>query len=393
MTVPPPADSRGVFAALAVGIAGAILWAVALFGGHVDREVVFRAYLFAYLFPLGISLGSLTLLMLHNLTGGDWGDPLRPALRAAARTLPVVALLFLPIALGLAALYPWARPAEWMASDAWAHRRPYLNPPFFFARAAVCFLLWNVLAFVLTRPRMPGAARPRGLSAAGLVLYLFSITHAGIDWLMSRDEAFYSTTFGFILGVGQTLSALAFVLLLLPPAGPSTGRKRGVFNDLGNVLLTLVILWAYVSFMQFLVIWMGNTREDNGWYLARGLGGGEGAGPWRAVALGLVVLHFFLPFLVLLFRATKQYAPALRGVAGVLLAAHVLEEYWLVAPSGRGGATAVAVAPRFDPHWVDAAAFLAVAGLWLACFLWLRARDPRPSDLPDAPAEGVPAHG
>jgi hypothetical protein len=202
------------------------------------------------------------------------------------------------------------------------------------------------------------------------------MTHAGIDWLMSRDTEFYSTTFGFILTVGQTLSALALGVVLMPlltrpaipPEAPPSQRKP-LLNDLGNLLLTLVILWAYVSFMQLLVIWMGNTREDNGWYLERGFGGGGDSFALRIVAALVLLFGFAVPFYVLLFRGAKQRSRILMATAWMLLVAHAIEQYWLVAPSGHDGAAI------FDPHWLDLAAFVALVGIWFAAFLFLLDRD------------------
>ncbi len=187
---------------------------------------------------------------------------------------------------------------------------------------------------------------------------------------MSRDTSFNSTAFGLILTVGQTLAAFAWaiVLLCLPRVRkalwPRIEKPDAAFIDMGNILLVLVILWTYVSFMQFLVIWMGNESDDNSWYVLRGL---SQPGAWRWIGLGLIGFHFFIPFFVLLFRGAKRNGRVLAGVAWMLLAAHVVEMYWLVAPSGNS-------APELKVSWVDAAAFLAVGGCWLAGFFWLLAR-------------------
>jgi hypothetical protein len=382
---------------LAVGIVAGVACVVgALAQGGAARGFFFRGYLFAWMFWLGLSLGGMCIMMLHNLTGGEWGAGLRVVGAAAGKLLPVMVVLFVPILFGLASLYPWDRPAEVAASPVLAHRQAYLNPTFFMVRAAICMAIWCGLIFVLDAWQRGFARRPdarllsriRGLSAIGLILYLWTMTHAGIDWVMSRDTEFYSTTFGFILTVGQTLSAMALGIIVLgrlrvrgelnalaaaahrsEEAPASSGQKEGgvaaILNDVGNVLLTLVILWAYVSFMEFLVIWMGNTREDNTWFVERGLGQPD---PWRWVGLLLVLGHFFVPFYLLLFRRTKQYVPALTAVAWVLLVSHLVEQYWLVAPAGHGAG------PRFDPHWLDGAALLAVGGIWMAGFFWMLPR-------------------
>ena len=222
----------------------------------------------------------------------------------------------------------------------------------------------------------------KGWSAAGLILYLITMTHAGYDWAMSRDTDFYSTAFGLIMTVGQTLSALAFAILVVwlihnvagapaaaelyrkPEQNPPEFGSPSVLNDVGNILLTLVILWAYISFMQFLVIWMGNSGEDNGYYLKRGIGQPS---VWRWIGLGLITVHFFIPFFLLLFRATKNYLPALTVVAGIVFVAHGVEQYWLIAPSPdlKG--------PHFALTWMDLLMPFAIGGVWLAAFFTLLA--------------------
>ncbi len=356
---------------LVVGLIAAAACVVAALSPAL-RPAFFRAYLFAYIFWLGVSLGSLALPMLHNLTGGAWGITVRRIAEAASLTIPLMALLFIPIFFGLPELFPWADPAKVAAEHLLQHRQPYLNVPFFVIRAILYFVIWTALAFIelglARRIERTGDPRTRstlrGWSAAGLIIYLVTMTHAGTDWVMSRDLEFYSTAFGFVLTTGQTLCATAFAILVLALTHrqPDLQRsaQKGVLNDIGNILLTLVILWSYVSFMQLLVIWMGNTGEDNIYYLQRGLGQPS---PWRWVGLALVVLHFFVPFFLLLFRATKRYIPTLTTIAATLFVLHIVDAFWLIAPSGDH------VGPQFVISWIDPVVLLAVGGLWLAWFL------------------------
>ena len=398
-TAPPfpparPVATRLAWPFLVVGLISAafFIWGYFL---QSDHELFFRAYLFAFMYFLGLALGGLCLVMLHNLTGGPWGNAPRVVGHAASLTLPLLTILFIPILFGLPALYPWARPSEVAASDVLQHRQVYLNVPFFIGRAVIYFAVWCVLALALSRLHGRWKAtgdlrilyRIRGLSAGGLVIYLLTMTNAGVDWIMSRDIDFYSTAYGFILTTGQTLAALAFAIVMArfrpirnSAVAPPPRFQRGILNDTGNVLLTIVITWTYVSFMQFLVIWMGNSGEDNTWYVQRGL---SQESTWRWIALALVLGHFFIPFYVLLFRAAKQYVPALTAVAWLLLVSHVLEQYWMIAPTGHK-------APVFNFNWLDVAAFVAVGGVWFTCFAWLLQRlasaplfspDSPPSDL------------
>ncbi len=378
----------------AFGAAGifSLAGAVAVGWGEHDLTAFFRAYLFAFLVCLSLALGCLCLLMLHHLTGGDWGARVRPAARAGALTLPLLAVMFVPLQFGLGALYPWARGGA--EEELVAHRRPYLNVPFFEVRAAVYFAVWIGLALLLhrwrrqyeARPSLQMAARIRGWSAAGLILYLMTMSHAGIDWIMSRDTEFYSTAFGFVLTTGQTLAALAFVVVVTPAEGTRAAgpRSKGVLNDVGNIMLTLVILWTYVSFMEFLVIWMGNSGEDNSWFLQRGMAGDAGMAAWRIVGVILIVGQFFIPFYLLLFRKVKQGGRSLKGVAGLLCCTNIVEQYWLATPvEGKEGR-------RLVMHWVDPLALIGLLGIWMGAFVLIGRRlRPETGGALSAAEEGV----
>ncbi len=365
-----------IFLPLIVGIAAGIACIFAALNPG-SRSDFFVAYLFACWFWLGISLGGLVLPMLHTLTGGNWGRTVRRIGEASSLVTPLMLLLWIPLLFGLHHLYVWTNPDEVARETVLQHRLPYLNIPFFLARIAGCFAIWIALVFIqITLSRKverTGNERTRsalrGWSAAGLILYLLTMTHAGCDWIMSRDIEFYSTTFGFVLTTGQTLAGLAFVILILALVGRhdkphplALATRKGILNDVGNILLTLVILWSYVTFMQLLVIWMGNTGEDNVYYLQRGLGQPS---PRRWVGLSLIVLNFFIPFFLLLFRATKQYLPALTAIAAILFLIHLDEVFWLIAPTGDNKG------PEFHLAWIDFVAPVAVGGLWLALFFFL----------------------
>ena len=373
--------------ALGVGVLCAVGCVIGAVEPHTRAEF-FNAYLFAYVFWIGVSLGSLALVMLHNLTGGGWGYLVRRIAQAAAMVMPLMVVLFIPILCGMHDLFPWSRSAEVAGDEVLRHRQPYLNVPLFVIRSAIYFVIWiglatwvGALGRTVERTGEEGArSRLRGVSAAGLILYLLTVTHAGVDWVMSRETAFYSTTFGFIMSTGQTLSAVAFAIMMLgitgapggltagvspytrPPANPPENSAPNLLNDVGNILLTLVILWTYVSFMELLVIWMGNTREDNGHYVHRGLSQPSG---WRWVGLAIITLHFFVPFVVLLFRGTKKYMKSLTLVATLVFLMHIVEQYWLIRPDPeyRG--------PHFAVSWLDVAAWVGIGGLWVAAFLFV----------------------
>jgi hypothetical protein len=348
---------------LAAGLAGVVLCVI---GAAAGREQFFRSYLPSYLFWFGMGTGCLGVLMLHHVTGGAWGDIIRPMLEAGAMTMPLLALLFVPVLLGLPVLYPWARPGA--AGDAlFRHRAVYMNVPFFLIRAAASFALWGALAVFLRRWSGGGEAaaaeRARRLSAPGLALYVLTASFCAVDWMMSLEPRWYSTIYGLMVLTGQVLGALALMALARPfLSGPESpgGKGAAPFSDLGNILLAFVMLWAYMSFSQYLIIWSGDIPKELTWYIARQKGGWF----WSAVALAL--FHFFVPFALLLNRGNKSHPRRLLWIAALLLALRILDIHWLVDPSHD------TEGPR--PHWMDAAALLGVGALWTWNFLGHLAR-------------------
>ena len=305
--------------ALIVCVAGIVICAI---GAVFSPEHLFRAYLVAWNFWLGIALGSLVLLMIQYLTGGAWGLLLRRIFEAAAGTLPLLALLFLPLIAGLPSLYVWTQPQIVADSPELLHKAAYLNPEAFEIRAAIYLGLWSLLALLLNRWSSKqdrfGAAvdlsrRCSTLSGPGLAICGVTVTLASIDWIMSLEPQWYSTIFPPLYGAGQVLSGMAFsvvvVMLLadhLPLAGMIHAQQR---RDLGNLLLAFVMMWAYLSFSQFLIIWAENLPEEIPWYLHRIEGG------WQWIAIALVLFQFAMPFLLLLLRDAKENSQRLAGIA------------------------------------------------------------------------------
>jgi len=349
-------------------IVGAIGLAACVAGWIVDPTQFFRAYLVAYLFWTGVTLGCLAILMLQHVTGGTWGAVIRRLLESGSRLLPMMAVLFVPIAVGVRHLYEWARP-EVVAGDAVLQFKSlYLNVPFFLVRAAIYFVAWIVVARLLnawsldqdrTAAHAP-VRRMELLSRGGLVLYGFTITYASVDWIMSLAPHWYSTIFPLIVMGGQAVSAFGLVIpvfALLVIDGPLhdviTAKQ---FQDLGNLLLAFVMLWAYFAFSQYLLIWCGNLKEEIPWYLPRT------TGPWYVIALLLMVFHFSLPFVLLLMRGVKRRPQVLMCVAVLLFIIHYFDVFWLVLPSFSHD--------RIPWHWLDLASVIGLGGLWIGAFLW-----------------------
>lgn len=382
---PPRVDQlqRGALVAGALGVVACG------FGLLANPHQFFRSYLLAFLFWMGIAVGSLVVSMIHHLAGGRWGLVILRILEAAARTLPVLALLFLPLAFGLPQLYLWAQPDK-VATDALLqHKSAYLNVPFFLGRAAFYFAVWSLFAHLLskwTRAIDQGgdhqalSKKLRGLSGGGLVAMALTITLAAVDWAMSLSPHWYSTVYGILFVVGQCLAALAFVVVLMAGFAdekPFAGLvRREQIHDLGKLLLAFVMLWAYINLSQFLIVWSGNLPEEIPWYLTRAQGG------WQWLGLALVLFHFFLPFLLLLSRDLKRNAGLLGTVAGVILVFRMVDLFWLVAPETAGGHGGHA--PGFAVHWLDLGALLAVGGLWLLAFVReLKGRSLLPTGEPE----------
>jgi len=350
--------------ALIAGIVGAVLCAI---GFVVDHDQFYRSYLWSYVFFVGIAVGSLAWLMLQYVTGGAWGLVIRRPAEAAARTLPLIALMFLPVLIGINNLYDWSHAAKVAADPILQHKHPYLNVRFFIIRAVIYLGGWNLLGYFLNRwsarEDREGGTRPHTwmarIGAGGLLFWGFSITFMAVDWVLSLDPHWFSTMFGMLFMAGQGLSALAFLVTLMvllsyrrPMSDVLTPRH---LHDLGKLLLALVMVWAYFSFSQFLIIWAGNLPEEIPWYLERLRGG------WQFIGLALVVGHFALPFALLLSRDLKRNFKLLASIAVFILFMRLIDLYWLVAPDFRKG--------HFGVSWLDLAAPLGIGGLWLAYFL------------------------
>ena len=370
-----PALARLQWRALVVGLVGL---AAGVIGAFVNTDQFFRSWLIGFLFILGLALGSLGLLMLQHLTGGQWGLVSRRVFEAATRTLPLLALAFIPVVVGVRPLFLWARPEAVQVDRILQMKAPYLNVPFFIGRAVVYFALWLLCAFLLNKwsdaqDRGEAAVTPedtvrfRKLSAPGLLFLILTVTLASVDWIMSVDPHWYSTILGLLAVVGQGLSALAFTILVLAmvaSSGVLAGRLTPRhFHDLGKLLLAFVMLWAYLSFSQFLIIWSGNLPEEIPWYIERIRGG------WGAIALLLVIGHFALPFALLLSRDLKRHSNLLSRVAFLVIVMRLVDLIWLVAPTftrpaegERHAAFSLAV------HWMDVVIPVGLAGIWLFLF-------------------------
>jgi hypothetical protein len=358
--------------ALAAGVVGLGL---TLAGGLLWPESALPAYLVAVLFWAGISLGSIGLTFLHHLVGGSWGLPLRRPFEAGASVIVVMAVLFVPVVLGLRFIYVWTDPEVVAHSEAVRHKVEvikYLTPSFFTTRAIVYFAIWTAAALALNvwsrsqdgREDDAPSRRLYAISGPALVLMFLSVTFAAFDWGMSLDPDWYSTIYGVTLIVGELLAALAFMTVVALRLSASEPMRRAVtpdrLNDVGNLLLAFTMLWAYMSFSQFLIIWLGNLGEEVSWYLRRT------QGLWGAVALSLIFFHFFAPFFALLARETKRKAEWVLPITLWILAMRVVDLTWMVLPE-----RTMIGEPRFPWQslpWV-LTSMAGVGGVWIAAFI------------------------
>ena len=365
----PPESLAGVQTrALVIGVGGL---AISVVGLLLDREQFFRSYLVAWIFWAAIALACLGWQMVQHLSAGYWGLVLRRALEAGARTLPFLFVMFVPLYFGMESVWEWS--TEHAAHDELIQKKAaYLNVPFFWARTALYFAIWTVLAYTLShysrRQDETGApevtVRLRNLSGPGVVLFVLVCTFACWDWLMSLDPHWFSSLYGFYFVSSTALTGMLFMIVCAwwlaqrPPLDRLLTPRH--FHDYGKLSLALVMFWAYMTLSQFLITWAGHVPEFTVWYQARNSGG------WRSFTYVLVLFHFFVPFLLLLSATLKKQPSRLVLVACYLLVMRWVDLYWQAAPSFHA---------EIQLHWLDATTLVGVGGVWVFLFVReLRAR-------------------
>jgi hypothetical protein len=382
----PSALDRFQKSSLAVGLAALALCVAGAF--HSPTQF-FRSYLLAFVFWVGVALGCSAILMLHHMVGGRWGFPLRRLLESGTRTFYLMAVLAVPLLFGLRRLYSWADPERVKLDPILQYKQPYLNVPFFILRTVIYFIAWVALAYFLNKwsreqdetanPHL--AKRLQTLSGPGMVIYGLTVTFASVDWVMSLEPRWFSTIYGMIFMVTQALAAMSLVtiaVILLSTHEPFSDLvSKRVLNDYGNLLLTFTMLWAYLSFSQYLIIWSGNLQDEIPWYVSRASGG------WAWVAMALIVFHFAVPFLLLLSRFVTRRTLWLGIVAAIQIVMSMIDIFWLTVPAyERSG-------PEF--HWMDWLAILGIGGVWIWRFtVSLKSRPLLPLHEPQM--EGIGHH-
>ena len=364
---------------LFVGIAALALSLVGLF---TDATHFWQSYLFAFIFWSGLAIGCLGIFFLHNVVGGNWGVAIRRLVESGVKTLPLVLLFAIPIFFALGTLYKWTDAGYRAEHFATGHKAAYLNPVWFIIRTLLYFAIWIASGFrILTMANEHDRTGDRALfqrikkrSAPALLVFVITTSLAFIDWIMSLESDWYSTIYGWMFTVGEVLLTFSFlvaVLVLLSKREPfSSFLTRQHYHDLGNLMLAFTMLWAYMSFSQFLIIWAENLPDEIPWYIRRFSGG------WGYVGWTIAIFHFFIPFFLLLQRFVKKNASRLRTLAIWIIIMRILDVFWVVEPAFRQRGLEV--------YWTDIVALIGLGGIWLAYFIWnlksrplLAAHDPR----------------
>jgi hypothetical protein len=349
------------------GVLGVVLAVAGFFmSGPEGAARFFQAYLVAYTFWMGVVLGCLALLMVQHLSGGVWGLILRRPFEAAVRTLPYMAVLFLPIAFGMHSIFEWTHP-EAANDPVISQKALYLNVPFFLGRQVFYFLVWSTIGLLLSkwsnehdRTGDPALVdKMSKLSGAGLLIYGLTVTFAMVDWTMSINPHWFSTIWGMLYAGGQGLSAFSFgivVLLMLAQTAPlNRVLTKHHFHDLGKLMFAFLMLWAYLSFSQFLIIWSANLPEEIPHYLNRW------ENSWRWLSVFIVVGHFMIPYALLLSRDLKRNMGKLRIIATWILCARWADYYWHIAPEYHKDG--------FSFSLLDVALPLALGGIFISLFV------------------------
>jgi hypothetical protein len=372
---PPPVVKTIAQRSLVIGIVFSVGAAILAF---LRPDEFYRGYLLGFMCWLGVALGSMAILMIRHLTGGGWGMVIRRILGAAMRTLPVLAVLFIPIVIAVLQhrIYPWAIWAvspdavqephihEHLAKNKFI-LESYLNSSGFIIRAIIYFAIWNVLSFLLShwsrqtdRPGAPDNTQKfKAVAGPGLILYGFTISFATIDWVMSLDPSWISTIFGLIILIGEVLSAMCFAAVverILVNYKPMSEMLRPDFvQDHGKWMLTFVMVWAYFSFSQWLIIWAGNLPGEITFYLKRLSFG------WGWVGLFLALFHFAVPFAILLSRPFKRNIRKLVWLAIWLILMRWVDLFWIIEPN---------FSKSFNVTIADLVVPVAIGGIWLWFF-------------------------
>ena len=329
----------------------------------------YQSYIFIYMFWFGLAVGSLAALLLHQMVGGGWGFMSQRVFEAGAKTLPWMAILWIPIWAGRSYLYPWVNPSletSELSAEITAHKSWYLTEEFWVGRTVAYFAIWIILTFFLTRwsknldqtGNLKNIKKLRLLSPPGIILYGLAMTFAATDWCKSLEPEWFSTMYGPIFVVGQGLSILAFACIMMSVLHKYTPLSRvfhlDFYHHTATLMCAFTVLWAYTNFGQYLIIWSGNMPEETVWYVNRG------GSTLNLVAVGLIIFHFAIPLLFLLQRRVKTNITGLRNLAIWILCMRLVDLLWVIKPSF--------IPQELNLGLLDFSLLAALGGIWLMLF-------------------------
>ena len=369
-----PAElSRYRTIALGIGGIALIIWAI---GTYFNVEQGLRSWLLGFIFWGGITIGGIGITMLQYLTGGAWGVVIRRIVEAASRVLPLVFLMWLPLAIGVNYLYEWTHlpPDDFTV----LHRGAYQTSLWWIIRGVIYFALFGVMVYLLNdwSARQDKSAdheeaakwlgRATAFSGPTMVIYVLVITFATVDWVMSLDPHWFSTIWGLLFVVGWALSTFCFSILIFAILGGTAPMNRVLgkrhLHDIGKLILALVMVWAYFNFSQLLIIYSGNIPEETGWYLVRMSTG------WFWVGMILVLFHFAFPYLFLLRQDWKKNIRMLGAISVFILVMRLVDMFFLISPNPRIATHGESLPFSLSFSWMDIVAPVAVGGIWLWYF-------------------------
>lgn len=360
--------------AAVVGVVGLAISAILGLSDAQNNVRMYEAYVVAYSYFLSLALGALFFVALQHLTGAGWSVTVRRLAEGVMATIPILALLAIPVLLGMRSIYPWADPAVIGHDHLLTHKQAYLNPTFFIIRWIVYFFCWSFLAvyFIRRSTRQDVTGQPEltvrlsRRSALAMVVFALTITFAAFDLLMSRDPHWYSTIYGVYYFSGSAVGFFALLTLgaiTLQRAGRiQHAISREHYHDLGKLIFAFIVFWAYIAFSQYVLIWYANIPEETSWFLRRQ------TGSWTGVSLFLLFGHFIVPFLGLISRTPKRRVLLLAGAAMWLLFVHWVDLYWLVMPESAGGSLGFS--------WLHVTCTAGIGGLFLAAAVFALRRRP-----------------
>ena len=332
-----------------------------------ESKDFFFSYTVAYLYFLSIALGSLFFVIIHHASSAGWSVVVRRIAENAMYTLPAMAVLFIPVAVGYHDLWHhWVDP-EVVANDPVLQgKQAYLNVPFFFGRAVLYFALWSLLAWFFRGnsvaqdesgdPALTTKMRMR--SYPSIAVFALTISFAAIDWIMSMDPHWFSTMWGVYFFSGSALSMFSFLALvgLLMRRAGLLGDAISIehYHDIGKYMFGFVVFWTYIAFSQFMLIWYANLPEETIWFEHRM------EGSWLTISYVLIACHFVIPFFYTLPRTIKRIPNLLLCGAIWILVLHYVDLYWMIMP----------IHHHHGPHFglLDVACMVGIGGLFVAVF-------------------------